>query len=71
MRVFSDSLPPKRRNRYSDRQPVIPQDRPQPRTMTRASRFGNEAGAISMGKRDLLAIHIQVHSRKKVHAAAF
>jgi hypothetical protein len=47
------------------------QNSPQPRTTTRAIRFRNAAGAISMEDAGLLAIHSQLYLRKKVHAQAF
>lgn len=50
MRVCSDKRPPKRRTKYSPRQQTIPQTSALPRIITRAIRFGHEAGEISIGK---------------------
>src|SRR5215831_17362439 len=70
MRVCSESRPPKRRTKYSPRQPMIPQSSPLPRRITRAIRFGNEAGRVSMRQlhRGGGQGNIQAYSRKKVHA---
>ena len=68
MRVCSDNIPPKRRNEYSARQPAIPQNKPQPRTIARAIRFGNAAGAISMDKKMLARRQSLVNS---IHARKF
>src|SRR5260221_13149155 len=54
-RFCSESFPPARGNIYSARQQMIPQSKPPPRTITRAIRFGNEAGAISIDKISWLA----------------
>src|SRR5690242_17177977 len=50
MRVCSDRRPPRRRTKYSARQQTIPQTSALPRIITRAIRFGNAAGRISIGK---------------------
>ena len=50
MRVCSESRPAQRRKKYSVRQPAIPQPSPARRSSTRAVRFGNEGGAISIGQ---------------------
>jgi len=73
MRVCCCNLPPKRRNMYSARQPKMPQNNPQPRTITRAIRFGDAGGAISIDKKMLACRQptSQLYSRKKVQELAF